>query len=88
MSLDEILDNIQCEARMVARRIHSLLGKDKDGRSFYVYDKSQKEYRKAEYRDIVILLRTTKKWADVFTEELTLSGIPVFADTGADSSKP
>lgn len=80
---DEILDNIQCEARMVARRIHSLLGKDKDGRSFYVYDKSQKEYRKAEYRDIVILLRTTKKWADVFTEELTLSGIPVFADTGS-----
>ncbi|HHY65508.1 MAG TPA: helicase-exonuclease AddAB subunit AddA, partial [Clostridiaceae bacterium] len=54
----------------------------KDGRSFHVFDKTRKEYRKAEYRDIVILLRTTRKWADVFAEELSLTGIPVFADTG------
>lgn len=82
-SSDEILDNIQCEARMAARRIQCLMSPDKDGKSFYVYDKVRKEYRKVEYRDIVILLRTTKKWADVFTDELTLAGIPVFADTGS-----
>lgn len=80
---DEMLDNIQCEARMVARRIHRLMNPDEEGRSFYVYDKILKGYRKVEYRDIVILLRTTRKWADVFTEELLLSGIPVFADTGS-----
>lgn len=79
---DEFIDNIQSEARMVARRIHNLVSQGKDGSCFYVFDKSRKEYRKAEYRDIVILLRTTRKWADVFAEELSLAGIPVFADTG------
>jgi len=78
----EFIDNIQAEARMVARRILDLVSPDKDGRSFHVFDKTRKEYRKAEYRDIVILLRTTRKWADVFAEELSLTGIPVFADTG------
>ncbi len=82
-SEEEMLDNIQCEARMVARRINQLMDKDKEGNNFFVYDKGQKGYRKVEYRDIVILLRTTKKRSDVFTDELTVAGIPVFADTGS-----
>lgn len=79
---EEILDKIQSEARMVAQRIKALLNPDQEGRVYSVYDKERKEYRRADYRDIVILLRTTKNWSDVFSEELALNGIPVFADAG------
>ena len=40
------------------------------------------KYRAVDYRDVVILLRTTRKWSDVFAEELSNQGIPAFADTG------
>jgi len=80
---EEMLDNIQCEARMVAKRIRMLMEPDEEGNCFAVFDKALKKYRKLEYRDIVILLRTTKNWSDVFVDELTMAGIPVFADTGS-----
>jgi ATP-dependent helicase/nuclease subunit A len=80
---EEILDNIQYEARIAARRIKELMSPDDEGRVFSVWDKTRGEYRPVTYRDIVILLRTTKNWSDVFTEELRLMGIPVFAETGS-----
>ena len=80
---EEILDNIQCEARIAARRIKELLSPDEEGRVFSVWDKNAGEYRPVMYRDIVILLRTTKNWSEVFTEELGLMGIPVYTDTGS-----
>lgn len=80
---EEMLDNIQCEARVVAQRILQLIRPDADGKCYGVWDKSLKTYRKAEFRDIVILLRTTRNWAEVFAEELALMGIPAFADTGS-----
>ena len=73
---DEPLDNIKCEARLVSQKIHELMG------SFRVYDNRIKSYRPAEYRDIVIL-RSTRSWSDVFVEELSLQGIPVYADVGS-----
>jgi recombination helicase AddA, Firmicutes type len=79
---EEMLDNIQCEARLVAKRIFELRQPDEQGRTFCVFDKELQEYRKVEYRDIVILLRTTRKWSDTFLEELAAQGIPAFADTG------
>lgn len=79
---EEMLDNVQCEARLVARRILELMKPDKEGRYFGVFDKEKKEYRRVEYRDIVILLRTTRNWAEVFVDELSMMGIPAFADTG------
>ena len=39
--------------------------------------------RKAEYRDIVILLRATKNYADSFVAELSARNIPVFADVNS-----
>ncbi|HOK43990.1 MAG TPA: UvrD-helicase domain-containing protein, partial [Thermoclostridium caenicola] len=78
---EEMLDSIQCEARIIARRIRKLLTPDEEGRIYAVWDKSRGEYRPLTYRDIVILLRTTRNWSEVFTEELGLMGIPVFADT-------
>ena len=80
-SLDEeYLDNIQYEARLVGKRIKELITYKQDG--FNVYDKKLGKYRPAEYRDIVILMRTTKNWADVFSDELALMGIPSYADAG------
>ncbi|QNU68566.1 helicase-exonuclease AddAB subunit AddA [Ruminiclostridium herbifermentans] len=80
---DEILDNLQQEARMVANRIVELLKPDKNGKKFSVLDKKTNEYRDLQFKDIVILLRTTKNWTDIFSEELSKSGIPTFSDTGS-----
>jgi len=80
---EEMPDSIQSEARLAAKRIKELVGALEDGRVFKVYDKKINGYRRLEYRDIVILLRTTKNWADIFVEELEAQAIPVYADTGA-----
>ncbi|MDF2986291.1 MAG: recombination helicase AddA [Eubacterium sp.] len=80
---EEILDNLQKEARMVALRIMELMQPDKEGKRFCVFDKKLNQYREVQFRDIVILLRTTKNWTEVFGEELARSGIPSFADTGS-----
>ncbi len=80
---DEILDNIQQEARMVANRIIELLQPDADGKKYAVYDKKLGDYRNVRFNDIVILLRTTRNWTEVFSEELAKADIPVFADTGS-----
>jgi len=57
-----MLDSIQCEARLVGRRILELMKPDENGRYFSVFDKAKNEYRRVEYRDVVILLRTTRNW--------------------------
>lgn len=79
-SEEEIIDNIQTEARIVGKRILSLTSNTDDG--LMVYDKMSGGYRHAQYRDIVILMRATKGWADVFTDELAAMGIPAYADVG------
>ena len=80
---EEILDNLQQEARMVANRIIELLQPNENGKKYSVLDKKTNRYRDIEFKDIVILLRTTKNWTEVFTEELSKAAIPTFADTGS-----
>lgn len=80
---EEILDNIQKEARMVANRIIELFQPDAEGKKFVIFDKKLGDYREVRFNDIVILLRTTRNWTEVFSEELAKSDIPVFADTGS-----
>lgn len=77
---EESFDNIQAEARIVGNRIKKLVTGSSEG--FSVYDRKLKTYRLAEFRDIVILMRATRNWADVFTDELAALGIPAYADTG------
>ncbi|CAB1251134.1 helicase-exonuclease AddAB subunit AddA [Clostridium sp. WLY-B-L2] len=78
---EEMLDNIQVEARMVAGKINELVNpKSVEGR-FKVYDSKMDCYRNVMYRDIVILMRATRNWASTFVEQLNDFGIPVFADT-------
>lgn len=61
------------EARAVARRIKELL---KYGR---VLDKASGTYRAPRYKDMVILTRSIKGWADVFAAVLGEEGIPAYA---------
>jgi ATP-dependent helicase/nuclease subunit A len=79
---EEQPDAMHCEARLVANKIKELMLPDSEGRVFNVFDKYQKRYRPVEYKDIVILLRSTKNWAEVFVEELGAQGIPAYADIG------
>ena len=60
---------------MIAMRIRELL------RSQKVVDKETGELRNVRYSDIVILTRSVKGFADVFTEVLNREGIPAYAGT-------
>jgi ATP-dependent helicase/nuclease subunit A len=76
-------DKVKIEARLVAERIKEMVqGKDGQNAPFLIYDKQMSRYRPASYRDIVVLLRTTKNWANSFLDEFRLSGIPAYAETG------
>lgn len=79
---EDVPSNIEIEAKIVVKRINELIN-PKDGKVFKVFDNNIKKYRKIEYKDIVILLRSTTKWAPVFMEELRENLIPSYADTGS-----
>lgn len=68
--------NVQLEALYVAQRIKELLGTR-------IYDSKRGELRPVEYRDIVVLMRSTRSQASFYVEEFMAQGIPVFADTGS-----
>lgn len=78
----EDMDTVRCEAVAVADKIKSLLDFNRN-KPFMVYDDAEQSYRPLRYSDIVILMRSTKNWVDVFVEELTKRDIPVYADTGS-----
>ena len=65
-------DPIEEEAHVIADRIHSLL---REGR---VLDKKTGEYRKPSYKDIVILTRSAKSIAPVFSKVMADEGIPLY----------
>lgn len=69
----EELDALQEEARIAGRRIQELLGAK-------IWDRAKGEYRPASYRDMVVLLRSTKGTAEVFLEEFRKMGLPAYAD--------
>lgn len=71
------LEKAQLEARAYAKRIKQWIGKNGD--PFLVADKASGAQRPAQYRDIVILLRSMTQ-APVIAEELKKQGIPVYAD--------
>ncbi len=69
-------DVIATEAQMVANRILELTDK---ASGLKVGGKDKKAV--AEYRDIVILLRSRGQWADIFVNTLMDAGIPAFAES-------
>lgn len=69
------MDSVQYEAKMIAHRIKRLVS-DEDGVT--VVDKSTGAGRRAQYRDIAILLRSTSGYDSVLIEELAAEGIPAY----------
>lgn len=65
----------ELEARAIAGRIRELVNHQQ------VTDKKTGEFRAARYSDIVILTRSIKGFADIFTEVLNKEGIPTYAGT-------
>ncbi|MDI6618498.1 MAG: helicase-exonuclease AddAB subunit AddA [Clostridiales bacterium] len=74
---EEDIDGIQLEARMVSKRINELVGSN-----FVIFDKDEDRYRNVEYRDIVVLMRSTAYSAPVFLDEMNQRGIPAYSDGG------
>lgn len=61
------------EARMIARRIRELV------RSGAVIDRETGGYRRVQYRDIVVLTRSIRGWAEDFAAVLAEEGIPAYS---------
>lgn len=76
----EIMTKASLEARLIGNKIKELTTKNKDNKYYSVYDKKLNDYKKIEYKDIVILLRSTKTVAQIFQKELSNMDIPVFVD--------
>jgi ATP-dependent helicase/nuclease subunit A len=76
----EKLENIEIEAKFVASRIEELV-KDK----FQVFDNKKQEFRNIKYKDIVVLLRSTKLSAPIYEKEMIAKNIPVFSDSSSES---
>ena len=69
----------EIEARLIASKIRELTDPES---GLSVWDKEKGCYRRAEYGDMVILLRSLSGWTDSFLNVLTQEDIPAFADTG------
>lgn len=63
----------ELEARAIGNRIRELVGQEP------VLDKESGEYRPAQYKDCVILLRATTGWAETFAQVLNGMGIPAYS---------
>ncbi len=68
----------ELEAKMIAEQIKSFTDEKK---GLYVWDKDTQSYRKACYKDMVILLRSMSGWSEVFVNVLMNEGIPAVAQT-------
>lgn len=75
----ENLEDIEIEAKFLAKKIKELV-KSK----YQVYDLKEQKYRDIKYRDIAILLRSTKTKAPIFEKELIEKDIPVYSDMSAE----
>lgn len=71
----EELKNIEYEAIYIKNKIDEII-KNK----LIIYDKNLNIYRSVEYRDIVVLLRSTKNKADIIENILSEGGIPVYTE--------
>ena len=71
----ENIEDIELEAKFVAKKIKELVDS-----KFQIYDLKSQSYRNIKYRDIAILIRSTKGKAPIFEKELMECDIPVYSD--------
>jgi len=63
----------EIEARYIAKKIKQIIHED-------YFDQKFNAYRKIQYRDIVILLRSAVNWANTFEDVFYEAGIPFYSD--------
>lgn len=78
IEIEEDINQKQLEARAIANRIQDLVNEQDETK---VFDKQIGTYRRVQYRDIVVLLRTTSGWSDVLLEAFKEMHIPAYSDT-------
>lgn len=71
----EDLNKMEHEALYIKNKIEEIIRSE-----FKIFDKSTGAYRNAEYRDIVILLRTSENKAGVIEKVLADANIPVYTE--------
>ena len=75
----ERIEDVEVEAKFVAKRIKEIIKNN-----YQVYDIKKEEFRNIQYKDIVILLRSTKDTAEVYEKELVNLEIPVYSDSSSE----
>ena len=72
----ERIEDIELEAKYIAKKIKELVAQ-----KYQIYDRKKEKFRDIKYKDIVILLRSTKDKANIYEQEIINSGMPVFSDS-------
>ena len=72
----EKIEDIEIEAKYIAKKIKELVQS-----KYQIYDRKTESFRDIKYKDIVILLRSTKEKANIYEQEMINLGIPVFSDS-------
>ena len=75
---EERVEDLVLEAKYVAKKIKEIIDSN-----YMVYDR-KKGYRKVTYKDIVVLLRSTKVSAPIFEKEISNLNMPVFSDVSSE----
>ncbi len=75
----ENIEDIELEAKFVANKIQELLEK-----KIQIFDLKTQQKRCIKYKDIVILMRSTKGKAPIFEKELMEKDIPVYSDMSSE----
>ena len=76
---EERIEDIQIEAKFVAKKIRELIDN-----KYQIFDKKENKFRNIMYKDIVILLRSTKTNSQIFEEEIINLNMPVFSDSSKE----
>ncbi|MFD1885427.1 helicase-exonuclease AddAB subunit AddA [Paenibacillus wenxiniae] len=75
---DAELESARLEAQAIIARVREMTSPN--GKPLMIYDKGIDGLRPAQYRDMVILLRSTAIWAPLMLDELKLAGVPAYSD--------
>ncbi|MDI7246054.1 MAG: UvrD-helicase domain-containing protein [Bacillota bacterium] len=80
----EEVEALELEGRLIANRIREMVRgtPQRPGPEFRVYDRDRKTYRPVSYRDIVVLLRSTRHRANVLLEVFRRADVPAYAELG------
>ena len=72
----ERIEDIELEAKYIAKKIQNLIKQ-----KYQIYDRKKETFRDIQYKDMVILLRSTKDKANIYEQEIIKLGMPVFSDS-------